>query len=218
MPPIDLAVLAAFAAFWIVIVPTPGPNSLMVTHMALTQGWRQVAAALAGNTLGSATLATSALLGMAALLAAFPWLRTAIYGLGGAYLVWVGLRLLRRGWQSNYATAAVGGAGDTAGLPPMRLRRAFASGLATALSNAQAVMFITSIFAATGVLEAGIPTGLVVVVMLCTMNGTYLATLGWLLQRPAARRAYMRFRNSFEALVGVLFIGFGVRLVLRELA
>ena len=72
-------------ASW-VIVPTPGANSLMVTHVALTRGWRHVAAAIGGNMVGIVLLGSLALAGMAVVLQAFPWMRLAIHVAGGAYL------------------------------------------------------------------------------------------------------------------------------------
>ena len=35
--PLDTTILATFALFWLAIVPTPGPNILMVTHVAMTR-------------------------------------------------------------------------------------------------------------------------------------------------------------------------------------
>ena len=40
---IDPSVLTAFVILWAAIVPTPGANSLMVTHVALTRGPLHVA-------------------------------------------------------------------------------------------------------------------------------------------------------------------------------
>ena len=54
------------------------------------------ALALAGNLLAIAFYALATLLGLSLLLAAAPSVRLAIYLLGGAYLVWVGLRLAPR--------------------------------------------------------------------------------------------------------------------------
>ena len=94
---LDYQVLWAFAVLWLAIVPTPGANSLLIIHLALTRGWREVATALAGNLLGIAAYALATLLGLALLLAAAPSVRLLIYLLGGLYLLWVGTRLLRGG-------------------------------------------------------------------------------------------------------------------------
>lgn len=75
---VDVGVVVAFALLWAAVVPTPGANSLMVTHVALTRNRRHVACAVAGNMLGILALGLAALLGLAAVLEAFPWLRRAI--------------------------------------------------------------------------------------------------------------------------------------------
>jgi len=94
---IDTAVLAAFTLLWLAIVPTPGPNSLLIVHLALTAGWRDVGVALAGNLPAIAFYAAATPLGLALLLAAEPSVRLGVYLMGGTYLVWVGARLVRGG-------------------------------------------------------------------------------------------------------------------------
>lgn len=209
---IDPAVVAGFAVLWAAIVPTPGANSLMVTHVALTRGPAHLAWAIAGNMLGIALLALCALLGLAILLEAFPWARLAVNVVGGLYLVYFGARLVGR--SRRPAGAAAPGAapgGDT------RLARTFALGLATALANAQAIVFITSIFAVAGVVKAGLATGMVCIAAMIALNAAYLGFLGWLFMRPTPRRLYLRFRRFLEGTIGIVFAFFGLRLILREL-
>lgn len=62
---IDPSILTAFVIFWAAVVPTPGPNSLVVTHVVLTRGPINVALAIVGNMAGILLLAVAALLGMA---------------------------------------------------------------------------------------------------------------------------------------------------------
>jgi threonine efflux protein len=209
---LDAAVLLTLTLMWLVIVPTPGANSLMITHLAVTRPARDVAFALAGNLAGVAALALLALFGWAALLELFPWLRLAVTIFGALYLVWFGARLVRRSLAAPAAGNGAAGA-DGAGGP----RRMAALGLVTALSNAQAIIFITSIFAVSGVLQASIPTGLVAILIMISCNAAYLGLLAWLFQRQAVRSFYQRFRRVLEGTVGVLFVAFGGRLLLREL-
>ena len=93
---IDPSILTVFVILWVAIVPTPGAKSLLVTHVALTRGPMHVALAIAGNMTGILLLASAALLGMAVILHAFPWLRLANHLFGGAYLVYLGVRFLGR--------------------------------------------------------------------------------------------------------------------------
>ncbi len=207
---IDLRVLSAFTLLWLVIVPTPGANTLMITHVALSHSVRQVLVALAGNLVGIAIWALSALFGLVVLLAALPAASVAIHILGGTYLCWLGVRLLRsRGSVTPQEDGAKPALDDCA---------AFALGIGTALSNAQAVFFITSVFAVAGVVTANFATGLAAVGVLLACNAAYLAALGWLLQRPVARAFYGRYRRWLERMFGALFVIFGGRLLVGALA
>ncbi len=207
---LDFRVLAAFTLLWVAIVPTPGPNVLMITHVALTHGRRQVAMALAGNIAGVGFWALAALFGLVVLLAAVPAAAFAVILGGGAYLAWVGIRMMR-------ARRAPSREDPQGGSPALDDRRAFALGIGTALSNAQAVFFITSIFAITGVVGANLATGIAAVAILLACNAAYLAFLGWLLQRTAARAFYGRWRSWLERAFGVLFILFSVKLLASAL-
>lgn len=205
---LDTRALSAFALLWLVILPTPGPNQLMVTHVALSQGPRQIALAIVGNLSGVALWCLSALFGLAVLLSAVPAARMAVSLAGGAYLVWTGLRMLRA--PARAARPADGAPGT---LPALGDRRAYAIGLATALSNAQAVLFVSSVFAVSGVVGASLATGLAAAAVLLSMNAAYLSGLGWLMQRPAAQAFYSRWRPTMERVFGLIFIAFGVRLL-----
>ena len=103
---LDLTTLLSFTLLWLAIVPTPGANMLMVTHVAMTRTGRHVALALLGNMLGIALLASLALLGWAAILEAFPWLRLGVTIFGGLYLMWFGWKLLDRARKPDSSSDA----------------------------------------------------------------------------------------------------------------
>ena len=129
---IDYAVLGAFTLLWLTIVPTPGPNTLLIVHLALTAGWRDVGVALAGNLLAISFYALATLFGLALLLAAAPSVRLIIYVLGGLYLVWVGVRLVRAGLTRRRSDA---GSTLNVGLDETGAHNPFRQGSLTALSN-----------------------------------------------------------------------------------
>lgn len=211
---IDYGVLGAFTLLWLAIVPTPGPNSLLIVHLALTASWRDVAAALIGNLLGISIYALGTLLGLALLLAAFPSVRLAVYVLGGAYLAWSGVRLVRAGLV--HKRSAAGGALKD-GLGDMPRQNPFLQGVLTALANVAALFFLASIFAGVGILVATAATQLAAWLVIVVGNGLYLTLLAWLLQRERARTFYARNRGAMQLGFGLLFLAFGLRLVLREL-
>jgi threonine/homoserine/homoserine lactone efflux protein len=208
----DLPLLLSFALLWLAIVPTPGPNTLLIVHLALTAPVRDVALALLGNLLAIAVYALTALIGVTLLLAAAPSVRLGVYLLGGAYLVRAGISLVAAGRRRLRAPAP-------ADVPVAEgVRGPFGQGVLTAFANVQALFFLTSIFAGTGILSANSATKLAAVAVILVLNGSYLAGIAWLLQHQRARALFARYRPLMELAFGALFVAFGARLIVREAA
>jgi threonine/homoserine/homoserine lactone efflux protein len=91
----DLHLWLAFVAATCVLLVIPGPTVLLVLSYALSQGRRVALATAAGVALGDFAAMTASLLGLGALVAASAALFAALKWIGAAYLVWLGLRLLR---------------------------------------------------------------------------------------------------------------------------
>lgn len=85
----------AFVAASTALLLIPGPTVLLVLSYALSQG-RQVAVASAtGVALGDFVAMTASLAGLGALVLASAMLFTVLKWAGAAYLVWLGIKLLR---------------------------------------------------------------------------------------------------------------------------
>jgi threonine/homoserine/homoserine lactone efflux protein len=87
----------AFAAASAVLLVIPGPTILLVVSYALGQGRRAAFPVAAGVALGDFTAMTMSMLGLGALLSASATLFTLLKWLGGAYLIWLGIKLFRAG-------------------------------------------------------------------------------------------------------------------------
>lgn len=213
---LDTSILTAFTLLWLAIVPTPGPNSLLIMRLALTAPWRDMAVALGGNLLAIASYALATLLGLSLLLAAAPSVRLGVYLLGGGYLLWVGWRLVRTGLARSRAWKGDGPESDVLASDAGRVDNPFMQGVLTALANVQALFFLSSIFAGVGILRANLATGFAAVGIIVLCNGAYLALLAWALQRERPRALYARYRGAMEIGFGALFAAFGARLIWRE--
>lgn len=75
---------------------TPGPNNLVVWHVAARRGFSGALPAIAGVVLGGLALLAAAMAGLDALLGAVPWLRSALLVAGCVYLAWLGITLIVR--------------------------------------------------------------------------------------------------------------------------
>src|SRR5258705_3766566 len=94
LPPWPL--LAAFCGASVLLAVTPGPAVLYIVTRALAQGRRAGLASMAGVALGNLGNALGAAMGLAALFAISSLAFTIVKYAGAAYLVYLGLRTLRR--------------------------------------------------------------------------------------------------------------------------
>ncbi len=91
--PLDLWL--TFVAASAILLLIPGPTILLVLSYALSQGRRVALASAAGVAMGDLIAMTASLLGLGALVLTSALLFTALKWVGAAYLVWLGVKLLR---------------------------------------------------------------------------------------------------------------------------
>ena len=102
--PLDLwlAFLAASTALLLI----PGPTVLLVLSYALSKGRSVAVASAAGVAFGDLVAMTASLLGLGALVLASATLFTALKWVGAAYLVWLGIKLIRSAPSGGLAPQA----------------------------------------------------------------------------------------------------------------
>lgn len=128
------AALLAYAAALAIAVATPGPAMLWLISSGISRGARTALAGALGIALGDVGLGSVALLGLAAVAAAFAWLLTVVKYAAAVFLVWLGIRYWR-------ASGVAPDAASTSALAP----RALPAGLLVALSNPKAILFHASL-------------------------------------------------------------------------
>lgn len=85
----------AYALACTALLVTPGPTILLVVSYALSEGRRSAWASVPGVTLGDSLAVTLSLLGVGALLAVSAELFTVLKWVGAAYLVYLGIKMIR---------------------------------------------------------------------------------------------------------------------------
>jgi threonine/homoserine/homoserine lactone efflux protein len=102
---------AVFAGAVFILNATPGVDFLLTVTRTLQGGARAGVAAVLGINAGCVLHALAAAFGLAALLALHPQAFVIIQWAGAAYLVWLGLGMLRQAWRMPAAaTSAAQGA------------------------------------------------------------------------------------------------------------
>ena len=104
--PLDLWL--AFVAASTALLLIPGPTVFLVLSYALSKGRPVALASAAGVALGDLVAMTASLLGLGALVLASATLFTALKWVGAAYLVWLGIKLLRSAPSEGLAAKTAG--------------------------------------------------------------------------------------------------------------
>ncbi|GAB5375197.1 MAG: LysE family translocator [Acuticoccus sp.] len=146
---LDTLILFALTEF--VLCLTPGPAVFVVVSLAMRRGVLAGWAAGAGVTAGTAFYFALSALGVGALIVASHTLFMVLKWVGGAYLVWLGvrlalplaLRLAGRG-EPAPATEPAAPAGEAVAAPG--LWPAFFKGFGVQLANPKTLMFFTALF------------------------------------------------------------------------
>ncbi|MDO9023077.1 LysE family translocator [Zwartia sp.] len=124
----------AFVATSAVILVIPGPTILTVISYSMAHGRRANVPLIAAVALGDSTALTVSLLGLGALLATSAFWFTAVKWVGGLYLLFLGIKLLRAGIsKAEFATPAA---------PSSRWRLFVNTYLVTALNPKGFVFFV----------------------------------------------------------------------------
>jgi threonine/homoserine/homoserine lactone efflux protein len=129
--------LSAFCITAFVVIVIPGPSVLFVVGRALASGRRVAVLTVVGNALGEYVQVVAVAVGVGALaeqsVAAF----TALKLVGGAYLVYLGVRTFR---ERKSLAAAI-----AAPAPERSDRRSFLQGFTVGATNPKTVVFLAAI-------------------------------------------------------------------------
>ena len=183
---------------------SPGPNVLVVIRTAIAESRRAALFCAAGVATGGAIWAGGAALGLGLVIAGSALAYDALRVLGGAYLVYLGVRTA----QSSAGRVAAP-VGDS---PRLSGGRAWRSCLLTNLANPKAAVFFTSVFATLLPADASIALRVAAVAVIVVDALAWHAFLAVALSSPPAQARYLRARRSIDRVAGVVMIGFGLRL------
>ncbi len=95
--PVDPSALIAFIGAALVVVISPGPDTLLILRYTLASGRRVGLATVTGVQLGLAIHTTAAIIGLSVIIATVPALYGAIAIIGALYLAWLGYQSIRAG-------------------------------------------------------------------------------------------------------------------------
>ena len=225
----DAQNLVLFVAAGLLLNLTPGPDVLYIVSHALRSGVRAGVVAGLGITAGCFVHVFAAAVGVGALLAASATAFTALKWAGAAYLLWVGVQLLRArrapvGWAGE-ATPPAPASGCATRSPTYENRKGgttmgaiFRGGFLTNVLNPKVAIFFLA-FVPQFIAPGTEHKALAFVLLGCLFNfNSALVNSGWALAAGwmARHGAVQRGMHWLDRAAGALFIAFGLKLALTE--
>ncbi len=207
---LDIHDFAVFLGAALLLVLTPGPDTLYVVSHATARGWRGGAVAALGIGAGCLVHILAATLGLSALLMASARAFAFLRYVGAAYLVWVGIGLLAASPAPAPVAPRVAALGD---------RRIFVGAALTNALNPKVALFFLAFLpqfvAADGAHRAA---SFLLLGCLFDLGGTaWLLIVARLAARVVARPGRAaRAARGLRQLSGVVFIALGLRLALAR--
>lgn len=198
-----------FTVASLVLIVTPGQDMILVMSRSIAQGAAAGVATAAGVSVGLVGHTLLATLGLGAILRTSEWLFLALKLAGAAYLVYLGLQLLR---TRSHELAVAAGA-------PRSLQRLFVDGALSNVSNPKIAVFYFAFLPQFVKPGAAHPTLSVFVLGLLFAALTFLVKgpvglaagglSGWLRGRPQALT--WLYRSS-----GAVLVGLGLKLAFER--
>lgn len=203
--------LGLFVVSGLLLNVTPGADTLYIVGRSTVQGRKAGAVAALGIGAGCLVHTFAAAVGLSAILATSAAAFAVVKWVGAAYLVWLGIGLLRAGGRSARAP-------DAARFGEAGLARVFVQGLLTNVLNPKVALFFLAFLPQ--FIDAAAPNkalAFVALGLIFNVNGT----LWNLFVAAMAASAGKRFGGGPAAawlrrIAGGLFVYLGVRLALAE--
>lgn len=201
------AIFAFLGVFTFAIV-TPGPNFILVSNTALNRSRQEGVLTAMGVATGSGLFAFAGLIGLLPLIHALPHFAEVMRFVGGGYLAWVGLGMLRSSRKELSLTKVTNEDCN----PAMLL--SYRTGLVTNLSNPKAWAFYLSLF--TLVMGPAFPLWGKVFLNIAM----FLVSLSWyvfvalLVSSRKFQPVFLGFRPVIQSVLGALLIVVGVKIFL----
>ena len=192
------------------LMSTPGPSQLLMLTNSGVHGFRRSLATAAGDLSANALQMLAAGLGLAAIIAASATALSVLKWAGVAYLIWLGIRMIRRAKPDE--TATQGQQNRTS------LRTLWLQGFLTSAANPKAVVFFAALFPQFITADAPFwPQFLILSATYIVMDGLFLSAYGlgsnWVVKRFKGNA-----RVWVERIGGAFMIGAAVLLGLKSIS
>ncbi|WP_309105708.1 LysE family translocator [Arthrobacter sp.] len=206
---VPLSNLVAFSLAAFVLIAIPGPSVLFVVGRSLALGRKGGLLSVLGNTLGELVQVAAVAVGLGVVLTQSVVLFTAIKFAGAAYLVYLGIRAIRRRGQGTTTAAEPVRGSSTA--------RVLREGTFVGVTNPKSLMFFVAVLPQFVDYSAGAIPWQLATLGLVFLLIAVVSDSAWALAAGTARQWFARSPRRVAAVGttgGVMMIGLGGTLAL----
>ena len=199
--------LISFLLLYALAIVSPGPNFFLVTSRSLNVSRRAGLLTACGVASGSGLFAFAGLVGLLPLVKSLPYFMEGMRFVGGGYLVWIGIEMLRTCSRETKNSPDGNSAAATSAFIHYRI------GLVTNLTNPKAWAFYLSLF--TLVMNAAFPAWskvLLNVSMLLISLAWYLF-VAYLVSSRTIQPLFLKHKPLLQGSLGLLVLTAGVKVL-----
>lgn len=186
---------------------SPGPDFAMVCRNGLLLSRRAGVLTAVGIGLGVLVHVSYTLLGLGWVLQQTPWLFTALKLAGAAYLIYLGIKMLRARSDAQPLDAAP---------PPLSDLAALRTGFLTNALNPKTSIFIVSLFMGVVRPDTGLTTQIAYGLFIAGAHVAWFSLVALCFSAGSVREKLMAARQWIDRAFGGLLVSFGVLLTLAQ--
>lgn len=202
-----MSILLGIALLHFLAQLTPGPDVLLLSKIAVSQGRIPALFAVAGITLGIVVWIAVTLTGFSVLLKKWAWFQQVIMAFGAVFLFKMGFAMVKSfiHYLKNKNQFEFD---DQSHDAPISNFKYFTQGFITNMINPKAVIYFASVFSI-ALKSAEVQTLKIPLAILITIETFLVFTLlVWLLSTAKIKAYYQKYASYIDGIAGVLFIGF----------
>jgi RhtB (resistance to homoserine/threonine) family protein len=199
--------IATFLLIFVFAIISPGPNFIMVSNTALAGSRRIALLAAFGVAVGSGIFAVAGMLGLIVLVKTLPYFDEMMPIIGGGYLAYLGVRMIRERHAALSAEPRLNAAARQ-----VSSFSAFLTGLLTNLTNPKAWAFYVSLFTLVMTPQTPPWTKSLLVILMFLISLFWYGTVVLLISSERIRPLFSQFRPLIQTTLGLLLVYLGVRL------
>lgn len=197
----------ALAIIHFLAVVAPGPDFAVTVRQSVTYGRVTGLITSVGIGVGISVHVIYTILGVGLIISQSETVFFLAKIIGASYLAYLGFNLIR----SRKSSIEIDLNRD--GLSSMKSKKAFLVGFMTNALNPKATLFFLAVFTTIVSKETPLSVQLIYGVWMCTVNAVWFALVSLLFSQEKIRVAFLKLGHWFEKGMGVILLGFALKLV-----